>query len=108
MKFALVLLVLLPVVLSKSVDTRGLGFLGFDHLVDIPFIKQKAQEILNDIGSSDSLERCKTSCHNILASDPASLIHTVCTPLCRSFQTIIHLFNLHPQYPPSSTAAPSV
>ncbi|XP_076444395.1 uncharacterized protein LOC143282633 isoform X2 [Babylonia areolata] len=97
MKIAVVLLLLVPVAMSTEINKRSfLSHLGFPHLVDLEFIKAKTQEILDKIGSDESLQRCQDTCHNVLSGDESGLIHTLCNPLCRSFQTVVHLFNLHP------------
>ncbi|XP_076444417.1 uncharacterized protein LOC143282649 [Babylonia areolata] len=97
MKIAVVLLVLMPLALSTEVDSRGLlEFLGFNHLIDFSLLKQTAQKILNEVGSDATEQNCESACHTVLIVDQSHLIHSICSPLCRSFQTVVNLLHLVP------------
>ncbi|XP_076445526.1 uncharacterized protein LOC143283237 [Babylonia areolata] len=96
MKCVLALLVLLPLAFSLPKEERGLLDFGFPHFIDFPFIRQKVQEILDKVGSDASEQQCEATCHNLFSVDESHLIHTVCTPLCRSFQSLVNLFGLRP------------
>ncbi|XP_076444397.1 uncharacterized protein LOC143282634 [Babylonia areolata] len=96
MKIALALLVLLPLAFSVQLEERSLLNLGFPHLIDIQFIKNKVQEILDKVGSDASEQQCEATCHNVFTVDESHLIHKVCSPLCRSFQTLVNVFGLRP------------
>ncbi|KAL8562480.1 hypothetical protein ACOMHN_008624 [Nucella lapillus] len=95
MKFAVVLLALLPLVFSTSVEKRLIN-LGFGNVINIGFIRQKVQEILDRLGSDITEQRCEVACHDTFAVDENHLVHTVCTPVCRSFQNLVNLFGLRP------------
>ncbi|KAL8562483.1 hypothetical protein ACOMHN_008627 [Nucella lapillus] len=95
MKFAVVLLALLPLVLSTPVEKRLIN-LGFNHLLDIQFIIHKVQEILDKVGSDISEQQCEETCHNSFTVDQTHLVHTVCKPICKSFQNLVNVFGLRP------------
>ncbi|XP_076444416.1 uncharacterized protein LOC143282648 [Babylonia areolata] len=97
MKIAVVLLVLMPLALSTEVDKRGLlEFLGFGHLLSLQDLKETAQNILDKVGSDATEQSCESACHTVLIVDQSHLIHSICSPLCRSFQTIVNLLHLTP------------
>ncbi|KAK7108146.1 uncharacterized protein [Littorina saxatilis] len=100
MKFAVVLLVVLPLALASPVDKRGaLDFLGLSHLGDVfnlGKLKETAQHIVDNLGTDASEAQCETQCHGFLSVEPTHLLHTVCTPLCKSFQTVIHMLHIVP------------
>ncbi|KAL8562485.1 hypothetical protein ACOMHN_008629 [Nucella lapillus] len=97
MKLALVLLVLLPFAMSAPMDKRGiLDFLGLSHLLDIQELKQTVQQILDTVGSDASEQACESTCHNLLFVDQSNVIHTLCNPICRSFQTLVNILHLTP------------
>ncbi|XP_076444400.1 uncharacterized protein LOC143282636 [Babylonia areolata] len=102
MKFVLVLLALLPLAFSMTAEDRGLFDLfhfGFPDLIDTTYIKNKVQEVLNVLGSDATEQQCESACHGTFSSvDESHLIHTICTPLCRSFQSLVNLFGLRPQH----------
>ena len=93
MKLAIVLLVLLPLAFAAPQKRFFLSTFGLDANV----LRNFVQDLLDLIGADGTEEACEAECHRLIDSPRTYLIHTVCRPICRSFQTLVRLFDLRPQ-----------
>ncbi|XP_045168545.2 uncharacterized protein LOC123531550 [Mercenaria mercenaria] len=89
MKFALVVLVLIPMALAVPDKRFILDTLL--NLVDTTTIKKDLQIMLDTIGSDPTEQLCEQECHNIAQQ---GLLDHACPLLCHSFQELVHHFNI--------------
>ncbi|KAK7480185.1 hypothetical protein BaRGS_00028570, partial [Batillaria attramentaria] len=79
MKFAVVLLLALPLAFARP-EKRAL----FGNLFEMDKVRCFLQHLV-DIGEADETERaCEATCHSWVHGDETALLHTFCTPVCRS------------------------
>ncbi|KAK7480180.1 hypothetical protein BaRGS_00028565, partial [Batillaria attramentaria] len=107
MKFAVVLLLALPLAFARP-EKRAL----FGNLIETDKVRCFLQHLV-DLGEADETEQaCEATCHDWLSGPDSALIHTFCTPTCRSAQTLIHQLDITPNdpgvsAPPNSLQCPS-
>ena len=93
MKLAIVLLVLLPLAFAVPQKRFILSTFGLDANV----LRNTVQDLLDLIGADGTEELCEDQCHELIMGPGTYLIHTLCSPICKSFQTLVRLFDLRPQ-----------
>jgi len=67
-----------------------------DNLVDLDVVKDAVKQLLDTLGQDASEQQCEAKCHTLVMGDETALLHTLCTPICRSFQELVHLFHHTP------------
>ncbi|KAK7480184.1 hypothetical protein BaRGS_00028569, partial [Batillaria attramentaria] len=77
-------------------------------LFEVEKVKCFLQHLV-DRGETDETEQaCETTCHDWIHADEQALIHTLCTPTCRSAQTLIKQLDITPNDPGVSAAPNSL
>ncbi|XP_046580553.1 uncharacterized protein LOC124288035 [Haliotis rubra] len=85
MKFALLILVLLPLVYCDLVDQ-------FKHLFDLGELKSVVQKIADTVGSDATEVVCENECTAILHNN--ALLTSGCDLICKSFQSLVQRFHI--------------
>merc|ERR1719369_194160 len=64
-----------------------------DNVVDLDVVKDAVKLLLDTLGTDATEQQCEAKCHTLVLGDETALLHTLCTPICRSFQELVHLFH---------------
>merc|ERR1712098_54398 len=64
-----------------------------DSVLDLGVVKTAVKDLLDVVGADATEQQCEAACHNLVMGDETALLHTLCTPICRSFQSLVHLFH---------------
>ncbi|XP_069110757.1 uncharacterized protein [Argopecten irradians] len=114
MKFALFLVIALPLVMSapnkKAFDFGSNPFIN--SLLDVfhaDELKQLVTDLIDNLGSNARLNECQSKCNGLVdtqfsAGTVNTLSHSACPLACHSLQELAHFFHVKP----TTTAAPAV
>ncbi|KAK7116527.1 uncharacterized protein [Littorina saxatilis] len=75
--------------------------------LDLGAIKDTVQHLVDNLATDANEQQCEGVCHGFVKGDDGALLHTFCTPVCKSFQSLVHMFNISPNHIVASTAAPA-
>ncbi|XP_025099750.1 uncharacterized protein LOC112567317 [Pomacea canaliculata] len=99
MKFAVVLLLLLPLALAAPEKRFFVdSLLG---LFDLDQLKAIVGKLAHQLGAEPTEQACEAVCHGVIAGE-TSLLHQGCPLVCRSFQSLVEMFDI---LPPDTTPA---
>ena len=52
--------------------------------VDVSALRGMVQDVLDEVGTDSTEQVCEAKCHEIILGGETALLHTLCTPICRS------------------------
>ncbi|KAK6166105.1 hypothetical protein SNE40_022871 [Patella caerulea] len=90
MKFAVALLVLLPLAFAAPMEKRFF-MEDLSKLFDITTLKANVQAIATQAGSDATEAQCEITCHKVI---PGDVIGAGCPLICKSFQSLVSRFNI--------------
>ena len=53
-------------------------------LLNIDLVRNTVQDLLDIVGLDATEQQCESGCHGLILGDETTLLHTFCTPICRS------------------------
>merc|ERR1711860_55385 len=99
MKFALAILVVLPLAFAMP-EKRLL----LDSLLQGDELKLLVGQLVNQLGSDSTEQACEAECHVLIQQD--HLLQFGCPLVSKSLQALAHRFQVQPQQPMPTTMAP--
>ena len=52
--------------------------------LNLDVLKNTVQDLVDVVGTDATEQICEGKCHTIILGDETALLHTLCTPICRS------------------------
>ena len=52
--------------------------------LNLDALKNTVQDLVDVVGTDATEQICEGKCHTLILGDETALLHTLCTPICRS------------------------